>query len=513
MATMTTADGKKLALKAPFPLPKPTLNGDRALYKSVLPDVDLELTATPVGGWRQVLIVHTAAAAANPAVGRVQLDVDADGLTMSADGNGNLRAVDAQGRTRFSAPAPVMWDSAGSTSQAKATGARTAQSAPAPEPSAETRVASSPDGPGAGAVVKPIATTVNAQGIQLVPDAALLAQGTGPWYIDPGLNPDAFNGTQAWAQVQEAHEDTNGYNGSVYGQDKPAAGFCGYADCQPGRERAGGLIASQDGAKNSAFTLYADPANGNWRFALARADDGGWPYDWSDAVNEAARFTPGVWTRLTAVYNAGTGLMSLYVNGTLAASGQHAAATGPAPAGPLVMGRYQAGAKPDYFGGFTGGISNLAVYPYAVPPVAPDTISKIALSDRKGMCLDNERGGTADGNRIQVWECNEISGGAAQKFEIRTDGTIRTAGKCLDATSAGTANGTPIQLATCHDHPAQQFLPRADGSLYNPVSGRCVDASDMVNGIQPYLWECNRTNPQRWTIPTLNTAPLPVPVP
>ena len=47
MATMTTADGKKLALKAPFPLPKPTLNGDRALYKSVLPDVDLELTATP----------------------------------------------------------------------------------------------------------------------------------------------------------------------------------------------------------------------------------------------------------------------------------------------------------------------------------------------------------------------------------------------------------------------------------------------------------------------------------
>lgn len=1281
MATMTTSDGKQLALKAPFPLPKPVLNGDSALYEGVLPDVDLELTATPVGGWRQVLIVRTAAAAANPAVRKLQFGIDANGLSVAADAAGNLKAVDARAKSRFSAPTPIMWDSASGPAQAPAAKAATAKSlpsAPAVEQQAgDQAVPSSPDGPGAGATVGQIATTVDAAGIQLVPDATLLSQGTGPWYIDPGWNPDADNGTQAWSQVQEAYPDTNEYNGTKDGQDRPAAGYCGftaapytcarfgrerayfqvgvnsvihgaevldarlnatvvtssspgqptpmglyhtgtignpttwnnqpcdrnsrmggctkigginisgtgdvqydvttqmrnaarerwpnftfafapddeynkyyrqrfsnnphvkvtydirptstsprtrptpgfadrssYADCNtpgtsnpsdnagwvgannnvtlttasnsavgqqlqttfqywdaadsdnsvyvqtgwlgsgdhtvdvgrlkdghlygwwsnttdgtltsvntercyfrvdstpptasvsstdfpasgtldphpklvgqegtftltandpspvnggsssglacarwtvdpvkaasatwkctdsdsgivklssgtatirstpqrwgtnylylqtqdiagnvsqpvaygyyapsdpnspaavfgdvtgdrkadvllpdsagnlrqfgggtdpaaapnarirpapggngwngiqishrgslglknvddllahqpgnpdlhqyvndgngqfdglapgrvskpttcalpsttaidcaaygyganwtnvtqiaafgspkgdvpdptgalprssllfiengrlwlaspgstnelsspavllsandtrwsgydliaPGRAQGtafptlwarsksdgslhafsvkgtaqspdltgftdpaagpitgrvdpkiyprvgsdgdisgdgvpdlwavdanqqlvsfngtgtgtatphpavtgidqnpvslgnlntpnaqwkltgqtgtttpsavgnypattagvtfptekiggrdtayaaftgtqptiatagqvidtrksftlttwakpgaqGGLVASQDGAKNSAFTLYADPSNSNWRFALAKADDGGWQYDWSDAVNETARYTPGTWTLLTAVYDADSGRTSLYVNGILAASGHHQSSTSPAPAGSLVLGRYQSNAKPDYFnGGFTGGISNLAVYPYAASPTAPATSGKITQS-AVGRCLDNEHGSDSDGNKIQIWDCNEVNGGGAQKFEVRGDGTLRTAGKCLDAANAGTANGTLVQLVTCHDHPAQQFLPRADGSLYNPVSGRCVDASAMTNGTQPYLWDCNRTNPQRWTIPALNTAVLPIPTP
>lgn len=250
MATMTTADGKKLALKAPFPLPKPALNGDSALYPSVLPGVDLELTATPAGGWRQVLIVRTAEAAASPAVRKLQFPVEADGLTVSADAAGNLKAVDAQGNARFTAPTPVMWDSARSGSAAagarsKSPGAFAKQSAPAaeaPTPLAPSIVSSS-DGPGDGAAVKPIATTADARGIQLVPDTALLGQGTGPWYIDPGWNPTLNNANQAWAQVQEAYPDTNEFNGTQYGQDKPATGYCGYFDGNPrcegiGRTRA-----------------------------------------------------------------------------------------------------------------------------------------------------------------------------------------------------------------------------------------------------------------------------------
>ncbi|MFE7638264.1 hypothetical protein ACFU7Z_29885, partial [Kitasatospora sp. NPDC057518] len=111
LATMATTDGKKLSVKAPFSLPKPELSGSSALYRSVLPDVDLELSATPAGGWRQVLIVRTAQAAADPKIKKLHLDTVTDGLTVKADANGNLSAEDAAGQARFTAPTPVMWDS------------------------------------------------------------------------------------------------------------------------------------------------------------------------------------------------------------------------------------------------------------------------------------------------------------------------------------------------------------------------------------------------------------------
>ncbi|MFE2284227.1 ricin-type beta-trefoil lectin domain protein [Streptomyces sp. NPDC059443] len=273
----------------------------------------------------------------------------------------------------------------------------------------------------------------------------------------------------------------------------------------------GGLIASQDNTRNSAFTLYASAATHTWRFALAKGDTDGWQYDWSDSANEAARFTPNTWTRLTAVYNADTGLMNLYVNGVLGASGNHAATTGVAPSGPLVLGRYKVNGQPDYFGTFVGGISNFAVYPYAAAPTAPEAAAtKVSLATAPGSCMDNDNELPVDNNKIQIWTCNATS---AQQFEVRADGTLRVQGMCLDATNAGTANGTPLQIFTCHNHPAQQFLPRADGSIYNPASGRCVDLNDFdtTPGRQLQLWDCNRTDAQLWSISSLATAPLPVP--
>ncbi|MET9839532.1 LamG-like jellyroll fold domain-containing protein [Streptomyces virginiae] len=278
----------------------------------------------------------------------------------------------------------------------------------------------------------------------------------------------------------------------------------------------GGIIASQDGTRSSAFLLYADPNGQAWRFAIARGDTDGLMYDWTDlAVNSAARFTPGQWTRISAVYDATTGLMRLYVNGTLASTGHHTASTSPTPTGPFVMGRYKKDGQPAHVtdSGFVGGISNLAVYPYASPVTAPDASSPIHLAGAAANCVDNDYDRDTDGNKIQIAGCN---GTNAQQFQIRNDGTIQTHGKCLNATAAGTANTTLIELRTCDaSAKSQQFLPRANGAIYNPVSGRCIDLGnyDTTPGRQLWLFDCNGSPAQTWTIPSLGTAPLPLPVP
>ncbi|MFC9295498.1 ricin-type beta-trefoil lectin domain protein [Streptomyces sp. NPDC057011] len=273
---------------------------------------------------------------------------------------------------------------------------------------------------------------------------------------------------------------------------------------------AGGIVASQDGTRNSSFILYGE-ASGYWRFALAHADADGWPFDFTDVVNEQARLVPDAWTRLTAVYNADTGVMSLYVNGTLAGSGRHQASTSPAPSGPFVLGRYQVSGSPR--DSYTGGISNLAVYPYAPAGTAPQATGPISLTASGGNCVDNYRNNLVDGNKIEIFACN---GGAAQQFQIRRDGTIQNQGMCLNAANGGTENRTLIELHTCNPGvTGQQFHPRADGSVYHPASGRCLDLGNMntTPETQLWLWDCNPSAAQRWTIPTLGTAPLPVPAP
>ncbi|ROQ93641.1 concanavalin A-like lectin/glucanase superfamily protein [Streptomyces sp. 2132.2] len=271
-----------------------------------------------------------------------------------------------------------------------------------------------------------------------------------------------------------------------------------------------GIIASQDTSRSSSFILYADAKDSSWHFALANADTDGWPFDFTATGNDSARFTPNTWTRLTAVYNADSGQMSLYVNGVLAGSGQHAASTSPTPSGPLVFGRFKVYGAP--WDSLTGGVSNFAYYPYAATPTAPAVTARISMTAAPATCIDNDQALAQDGNKIQVTNCNDT---LAQKFEVKGDGAIRVQGMCLEAANAGTANTTLIQLMTCHGTPAQKFIHRADGSIYNPVSGRCVDLGNFNTspGTPLWLFDCNRSDAQRWTNTSLNAAPLPVPAP
>ncbi|MCG6496063.1 ricin-type beta-trefoil lectin domain protein [Kitasatospora sp. A2-31] len=265
-----------------------------------------------------------------------------------------------------------------------------------------------------------------------------------------------------------------------------------------------GMIVSQETAHGSSFMIYGD--HGTWKFAIAQNDaSNAWPYDWTSAMGPAAAYQLNTWTQLTASYNADTGQMNLYVNGSLAGTAQHAASTSPTATGSLVVGRYRNNdASSNYL---TGRVSNLAVYNTAV--TATTSNSPVRFATHVGRCMDAPDNNTGNGMHPQLWDCN---GTDAQRFSLNANGTLTINGQCVAASGNGTASGTAIILWTCLGEGGQQWRARADGSLYNPQSGLCLDVpwANSNPGTVFQLFTCNGTPAQRWSIPTVNTPVLPV---
>ncbi|KJK54872.1 VCBS repeat-containing protein, partial [Saccharothrix sp. ST-888] len=235
MATVTTADGRKLAVSAPFTLPTPTLDGASATYANMLPDVDLQVTALPAGGWRDVIIVRTAAAAADPRLKSLRFPVKAEGLNISADDAGNLTAKDTNGRVRLAAPPPLQWDSTlpvQATSSAQPTVSSRSTVAAPRTAQVTAEPASSAEAPGEQAHQSPMGITADNSSLTLTPDPQTFGKGTGPWYLDPTIA--ATGQTQAYAQVQEFHPSYT----YTSGMSDLGFGYCDYGDCTgTGRQR------------------------------------------------------------------------------------------------------------------------------------------------------------------------------------------------------------------------------------------------------------------------------------
>ena len=198
---------RTLSLSWPAPLPKPLVSGNTALYPQVFPGVDLRMAAA-ADSYTEVLIVHDAAAAANPALAALHLTATGNGLRMKQRSDGRLDVLDQSGSTVFTGASPKMWDS-------------TADGRKGPAPTA--------DHAGSG-ILKPLDTRVaevaaRADDITLIPPAGALA-GVGekfPLYIDPGLT---------WQQnvwVTVASSGGHWLNGSDSGYVE--VGYCGYSDC------------------------------------------------------------------------------------------------------------------------------------------------------------------------------------------------------------------------------------------------------------------------------------------
>jgi hypothetical protein len=191
-------NGKKLSFSLPVPLPRPTLSGATATYTNVLPGIDLRMTASLSGGFSQVFVVHNASAAANPTLRSLTMATTTDGVSLTQDDAGNIKASDPFGHAIFAATAPVMWDSSTSASPGAASRATT----------------SSPAGPGRSAAHAPVRMTTAAKSLTLIPDTSLLtsAKTVYPVYVDPSWTPvtPAIGAPRVgYASVAEAFPSSN----------------------------------------------------------------------------------------------------------------------------------------------------------------------------------------------------------------------------------------------------------------------------------------------------------------
>ena len=80
--------------------------------------------------------------------------------------------------------------------------------------------------------------------------------------------------------------------------------------------------------------------------------------------------------------------------------------------------------------------------------------------------------------------------------------TLRVQGKCLDIAGGGTANGTKVQLWDCNGTGRPGVGPAVRRVLRTPQSNRCLDdpARSTTAGTQVQIWDCNGSGAQKWAL-------------
>ncbi|WP_211766101.1 LamG-like jellyroll fold domain-containing protein [Kutzneria sp. CA-103260] len=198
------------------------------------------------------------------------------------------------------------------------------------------------------------------------------ADHTGPWYPqdDAGDPPPVHNGTLTGATTWANDAD----RGTVLQLDGSTTQV---ATAEPVLNTAGSFsvsawvkfnggdhdadIVSQDGSQNSAFALQYDADDDRWAFTMNTSDAAG---STQVKAKSSVFVTPGTWTQLTGTYNASTGALALYVNGSLAGTAQDT--TPFAANGVLAIGRGLAGGTNTAF--FPGQLSNVQTWSYVLTP-------------------------------------------------------------------------------------------------------------------------------------------------
>jgi hypothetical protein len=118
-----------------------------------------------------------------------------------------------------------------------------------------------------------------------------------------------------------------------------------------------------------------------------------------------------------------------------------------------------------------------------------------------GKCLDVDHALTANGTRVQLWQCH---GGANQRW-IFENGAIRSAiapNLCLDVDHASASPGTRIQIWQCHGGANQRWIME-NGTIRSAIPGNvCLDVFEAANanGTNVVSWNCHGNTNQQWSI-------------
>lgn len=165
------AAGGSASMSWPESLPAPVIDGDTAVYRQVLPGIDLRLRATATG-FTQVLVVKDAAAAANPKLRAIRYGWSDAGLALAARADGGFDVTDTSGRVVLAGAPGSMWDSSPGVSTHGAAPRSTAEAA------------------GDRARQAPVRLAVSSGALTVTPDARMLTDPATvfPLFIDPPVD-------------------------------------------------------------------------------------------------------------------------------------------------------------------------------------------------------------------------------------------------------------------------------------------------------------------------------------
>jgi hypothetical protein len=109
-------------------------------------------------------------------------------------------------------------------------------------------------------------------------------------------------------------------------------------------------------------------------------------------------------------------------------------------------------------------------------------------------CVDDYRGLTTNGNKIELYTCNNTSN---QSIVFHSNGELVVRTKCITSVSGKAA------IETCAHATTQTWTRAADGEYIVKSSKQCLTDPNhsTANGTQLVLAACNGTGPQRWSLP------------